>query len=98
MGKRESGIQTRTVNLLVKTYTRLVVRVKHGTVFAIVGDPDLYGCVEGHFFALEIKNESGQLTKIQERRLWEWAQAGAIVGALREPEDAVRFINEALIK
>lgn len=95
MGKRESGIQGRTVALLSR-FRRVVVRVKHGTAFAVVGDPDIYGVVEGRGFAFEIKNEDGQLTKIQQRRLREFQEAGAIVGAIREPEDAVWFITEAL--
>lgn len=101
MGKRERGIQSRTVTLLCQKFWRIVVRVKHGTPFAVAGDPDIYGCVSsrrirGRMFAFEVKNEDGQLTKIQTHRLKEFEAAGAITGAIREPEDAVWFINEAL--
>jgi penicillin-binding protein-related factor A (putative recombinase) len=96
MGKRESGIQRRTADLLNREFQQIVVRIKHGTAFAVVGDPDIYGCLKGRFFAFEVKNEKGQLTKIQQHRLQEFESAGALVGAIREPDDAAWFLNIVL--
>lgn len=98
MGKRERGIQDRTVQHLISTFSRIgiVVRVKHGTAFAVAGDPDIYGIVSGNGFAFEIKNEDGQLTKIQIHRLREFRHAGAIVGAIQSAEEAVALIEKAL--
>ena len=107
MGKRESGIQERTVARLMGEFRpRIVVRVKHGTAFAVVGDPDIYGCITimkakaytmiGRMFVFEVKNEEGKLTNIQIHRLKEFQAAGAIIGAIDNPDDAVRIIRKAM--
>lgn len=93
VGKRESGIQKRTVDLIYESYQHVVARVKHGTAYAVVGDPDIYGVLNGKGFAFEVKNEEGKLTKIQEQRLSEFEYAGAVVGAIRTPEEAIRILN-----
>lgn len=96
MGKRESGIQKRTVDLLYKNFEHIVARVKHGTMFAVAGDPDIYGVVQGRGFGFEVKNEDGELSKIQIQRLKEWKKAGAIAEAIREPKEAVFILNREL--
>lgn len=98
VGKRESGIQDRTVRELVREFSEIgiVIRVKHGTAFAVVGDPDIYGCVAMRMFVLELKNEDGKLTKIQAHRLIEFKRAGAIIGAIQSPEEAVAIIREGI--
>lgn len=97
MGKRERGIQDRTVLHLIATYKKkVVVRVKHGDAYAVAGDPDLYGCIYGHFFAFEIKNEDGTLTNIQIHRLKELSEANALVGAIRSPQEAVTILDKYL--
>lgn len=97
MSVRESGIQTRTENLIYFQYgKRAWVRVKHGTQYGKVGDPDVYGCVDGLAFGFEIKNEEGQLTKIQIYRLSELKAAGAVAAGISDPEDAVWHLKRAL--
>ena len=97
VGKRESGIQSRASKRILKEWPdHSITRVKHGSAYAIVGDPDIYGCVYGRMFVLEVKNEDGLLTKIQMRRLQEFAWAGAIVGAIQDPEEAIDIIKNGL--
>jgi hypothetical protein len=109
MGKRESGIQTRTMDRLIEEFKpHIIVRCKHGTAFAVKGDPDIYGCVSwsdggrwravGRMFAFEIKNEDGTVTKIQTRRLKEFMMAGAITGVIDSPDLAVKIIRQAAIR
>lgn len=91
----ESGIQNRVVNLLRERYgAKAQVRVKHGTGFAMVGDPDIYACINGRFVCFEVKNEVGKLTKIQEYRLTKFLEAGAIAGGIRSAEEAIRILEE----
>lgn len=97
MGKRERGIQSRTVLKIKQTFPGSFVRVKHGTAYATVGDPDIYGCcphLRGRMFGFEVKNEDGELTRIQRFRLKELRESGAIVGAIRDPWDAVNLLLE----
>jgi hypothetical protein len=94
VGKRERGIQNATVHRIYAHYGEdVVARVRHGTVYAVVGDPDIDGVLRGRGFAFEIKNEDGELTKIQVRRLKEYKRAGAIVGAIRSPHEAIQILE-----
>jgi hypothetical protein len=94
MGRRESGIQSRTVTAAVERYgKRIWIRVKHGTAFAVVGDPDIYGALDGWFFAFEVKNEDGHATKIQLFRIKEIRAAGGMAEVIDTPQDALRFLR-----
>ncbi len=93
MGKWESGIQDRIVTHLNHVGgDHIMVRVKHGTAFAVVGDPDIYGCYHGYYFAFEVKNEQGHLTKIQQHRIREIRAAGGIAFGVRTPDEAWTFL------
>lgn len=70
------------------------LRVKHGTAFATVGDPDIYGCLHGVMFAFEVKNDTGTLTKIQQYRLREITRAGGRAYGVHAVEDALRILDE----
>lgn len=100
MGRFESGIQDRTVAMLEKLGAW--VRVKHGTQFGRVGDPDVYGCLPDPngkcalFFGFEIKNEDGELSAMQVHTLRQLAEMHAICGAIQSPEEAKALIDEGL--
>ena len=36
---------------------------------AIAGTPDIIGCVNAHFFALELKTETGKLSQLQKHKI-----------------------------
>jgi Holliday junction resolvase len=39
---------------------------QHGGQFGTAGLPDIIACINGRFFAFEVKTPSGKLTKLQE--------------------------------
>ena len=45
----------------------------------INGDPDVYGCVRGLMFHIELKQPEGRLTEAQRYRIDEWRSVGARV-------------------
>lgn len=97
MSVKESGIRTRIADAIRERYQGYAtVYVNHGSAFSVVGRPDLDGCVWGHHFGMEVKNEEGSLTKIQNFRLRELEKAGAIVGGVRSPEDALKILDRGL--
>jgi hypothetical protein len=71
----------------------VVVRKRHGSIWAVAGDPDLYGAVNGRHFEIEVKRPGGVLSPIQEARLRQWADAGALAGVARSVEDALRIVG-----
>jgi hypothetical protein len=85
---RESTIVAAIMQAL-KPVPDLVVRKRWGSEMAAAGDPDLTGCFRGRHFELEVKAPGGRLSRIQEVRLKEWHQAGAIVGVVHSTEDAL---------
>ncbi len=95
MSQFESSIQTRIAERAKRQYgKRIVVRVKHGTLFAVVGDPDIYGCLDGMYFAFEVKNEEGKITTIQRHRLREVTLAGGNAAAVRSADGALTLLCE----
>jgi hypothetical protein len=79
----------------LKSVPDLVVRKRWGSEMAAAGDPDLAGCYRGRHFELEVKTESGRLTRIQEVRLEEWRRAGAVVGVVHSPDEALATLGIA---
>lgn len=43
----------------------------------VAGDPDIYGCLNGQTYVVEVKQVKGRLTRLQEHRLQQWRDAGA---------------------
>ena len=64
----------------------------HGSVYGEAGTPDIIGCVDGRMFLIEVKAGKNALSPIQERRLIEWAVAGAPSRVAREDFDVKAFV------
>ncbi len=89
---RESSLVGSIIRAL-RSWPGVVVRKRHGSVWAVAGDPDLYGVVNGRHFEIEVKRPGGSLTPVQEERLRQWAAAGALAGVARSVEDALRIVG-----
>lgn len=77
-----------------------LIRKRHGTVFAVRGDPDLYGVLPlthpvwpGRHFELEVKRPGERPTPLQITRLSEWEKAGALVGVVTSVEEAMTVLR-----
>ena len=65
----------------------------HGSRFGTAGHPDIYGCVGGQAFFLEVKTDRGGWpTALQYRQLELWAAAGAVTGVCRSVREAVAVV------
>lgn len=64
-------------------------RKRHGTAYGVAGDPDIYGSLNGKHVELEAKAPGERPTVLQERRLREWAETGAITGWFTSAAEAV---------
>ena len=89
---RESTIVAAIIQAL-KRVPDLVVRKRWGSEMAAAGDPDLTGCYRGRHFELEVKAPGGRLSRIQEVRLKEWHEAGAVVGVVHGPGEALATLG-----
>ena len=73
-------------------------RKRHGSLFGVAGDPDIYGVWNGIPFEIELKREGEDPTALQTARLAEWNSAGAftaVAHSLTEFHDALQQIKLA---
>ncbi len=71
-----------------------VVRKRHGTAFGMAGDPDLYGCINGRHFEIEVKRPGERPTPLQEARITAWDAAGAMCGVAHSADEAMRILGQ----
>lgn len=60
----------------------------HGTPMTEKGTPDLIGSVHGFMVVVELKDDEGKLSKIQEYRLEQWSKTGALAFSCRTKHEA----------
>lgn len=89
---RESSIVASIIRCL-RDIPGITIRKRHGTAWGVAGDPDLYGSLRGRHFEIEVKTQQGNLTVLQQRRLKEWAEGGALAGIARSVADARRILG-----
>lgn len=49
---------------------------EHGGMYGTAGIPDITCCIDGRFFAFEVKNKNGKATKLQEATIRKIRAAG----------------------
>jgi hypothetical protein len=89
---RESAIVAAIIRAL-RSVPELVVRKRWGSEMAAAGDPDLTGCYRGRHFEFEVKAPGGRLSRIQEIRLEEWRNAGAIAAVVHNATEALAALG-----
>lgn len=95
--KKETLLQQRIRKRLEREFPRSRWFKHHGGPFSEAGIPDLVGCVEGLFFALEVKNPNdGEASEIQLEVIDEYHDAGGIAGVIRTEGEAVSLVHAAL--
>lgn len=68
----------------------------HGNAYTEAGTPDVLGCDQRGAFAIEVKRPGERVKPggIQEKRLAEWAVAGARVGVATTVDEATKIVDE----
>lgn len=72
-------------------------RKVHGGPHGQAGEPDVDACVGGRAVKLEVKAPGGRrdLTRLQQRRLDQWREAGAVTGVVESVDDVRWLLAEA---
>ena len=60
------------------------------------GKPDITGCWGGVYVAIEVKNETGALTKLQKFELNGWKKAVAITIVARSVQDVKDILKSSI--
>lgn len=92
----ESRLQRRIRAAIEAEYPDSFWRKIHGGQFQ-AGIPDLVGCVEGCFFAFEVKTPTGRdASPLQKATMRKIRKAGGTSYVVKSTEEALEFIREAL--
>lgn len=86
----ERGLQDATIRWL-NAQRATIARVNGPGPAHVVGDPDVYGCYDGIMFQIELKTETGKLSRAQRLRLEEWDKVGAKTMVARSLEEVKDF-------
>lgn len=65
-----------------------------GNSFSQVGVPDILACYKGHFIGIEVKNEKGKTSPLQDYNLEEIKKAGGYSLVARSVEDVEYIITD----
>jgi hypothetical protein len=66
---------------------------EHGGMYGTAGIPDIICCIGGRFFAFEVKNEKGTVTKLQEATINKIKAAGGTAAVVRSVEDVKQVVG-----
>lgn len=61
-----------------------LAEVRTQTGYGKKGGADIFGCLKGRHFELEVKQPKKMPTKLQEKRLQEWSECGAVTGRVED--------------
>ena len=78
---------------LLKRTPRCFAWKEHGGMYGSAGIPDVICCVDGRFFAFEVKTASGKATQLQQATIRKILAAGGtalVVRSVDEVRDALR--------
>ena len=75
----------------LKTVTDCFAWKTHGGMYGTAGIPDIIACVNGRFFAFEVKTTSGKATALQKATLQKILASGGTAAVVRSV-DEVRAI------
>ena len=79
---KESVIVRRILTYL-KTVPHCFCWKEHGGMYGTAGVPDIICCIDGRFFAFEVKNETGVPTALQEATIRRINAAGGVAVIVR---------------
>lgn len=89
---RESTITRAILRELNKLPNCRAVKL-HGSAYSNAGEPDIYGCISGRMFVIEVKRPSENPTRLQEWTLNQWSRAGACAITARSVQDALGAVR-----
>ena len=66
----------------------------HGGMYGTAGIPDIIACVEGRFFAFEVKTESGKVTPLQAATIQKILVAGGMAAVVRSGDEVRAILRQ----
>lgn len=79
---------------LLKNRPRCFAWKTHGGMYGTAGIPDIIACIDGRFYAFEVKQPSGRLTRLQEVTIEKIRAAGGVAVKVTSVEEVKAAISE----
>ena len=89
----EKDIVARILKYL-KKLPRCFCWKEHGGMYGTAGIPDIIACVEGHFYAFEVKTETGKTTALQDATIRNINNCGGTAAVVRSLEDVKETLKQ----
>ena len=77
----------------LKTVPRCFVWKEHGGMYGTAGIPDIIACIDGSFFAFEVKTVTGKATPLQETTIRKILAAGGTAAVMRSVDEVRTLIS-----
>ena len=77
----------------LKTIPRCFAWKTHGGMYGTAGIPDIIACIDGRFYAFEVKQPTGRLTRLQEVALGKIRAAGGAAYMVTSVEDVKAAVS-----
>jgi hypothetical protein len=91
-------MKEKTIVAAIEKYLKALPRCfffkEHGGPFGTAGVPDLICCIDGRFFAFEVKTAEGRLSKLQEKTIEKILRAGGAALVVRSAEEAKAAVQK----
>lgn len=89
---KESDI-VKAIMKYLKTVPGCFAWKEHGGMYGTAGLPDIIACIDGHFFAFEVKTDVGRPTKLQEATIGKIRNAGGTALVVRSADEVKTAID-----
>ena len=67
---------------------------EHGGMYGTAGIPDIIACINGKFYAFEVKTAIGKTTALQDATIRKIKNCGGYAGIVRSEEDVKRILQD----
>ena len=92
---KESDI-VKAIMRYLKTVPRCFCWKEHGGMYGTAGIPDIIACIDGRFFAFEVKTDDGSPTKLQEATIRKILATSGTALVVRSVDEVRAVINGSL--
>jgi len=86
---------TKAILRLLKTVPNCFCWKEHGGIYGTAGIPDVIACVNGKFFAFEVKTETGRVTELQRSIIKKILAAGGTASVVRSADEVRAILKES---
>jgi hypothetical protein len=80
----------------LKTVPKCFAWKEHGGIYGTAGIPDIIACIDGKFYAFEVKTPVGKTTKLQEATIRKILTCGGIALVVHSVDEVRAVINGSL--